>query len=137
MKIKKYLILKEKRNTIASQTGAHTHIMALTLCKLRRIVIHITEGNCHCCSSRESTHMSSHVLCLDDHKIFFFGFSVHVGKSCFNYSYNSGGEKQSVTDTNSVCSCFYGYMQILVSKKMSKVQLGCLLIQRINKNWRF
>lgn len=65
--------------------------------------------------------MSSHVLCLDDHKIFFFGFSVHVGKSCFNYSYdNGGGEKQSGTDTNSVCSCFHGYMQILVYRRCQR-----------------
>lgn len=92
--------------------------MALTLCKLRRIVIHITQGNCHCCSSRESTHMSSHVLCLDDHKIFFFGFSVHVGKSCFNYSYNNGGGNNQVQTEIQCAAVSMGICKYWYTKKV-------------------
>jgi len=82
--------------------------------------------------------MSSHVLCLDDHKVFFFGFSVHVGKSCFNYSYNNGGGGKSGTDPNVVLQLFlWIYINISIRIEQLKVQLSCLLVPSIKKNLRF
>lgn len=83
------LSLGKKINSTRSSVQCNMHSAGntketLTLCKLWRIVIDISESNCHGRGPREAAHMPAHIFCLDDNKVLLFGFSVHVWKSSFN-----------------------------------------------------
>lgn len=54
----------------------------LTLWEARRIVINVCDHNGDCGGSRETTHLSCHVCCLDDQLITILCFTVQICHRC-------------------------------------------------------
>lgn len=77
----------KERKTKKERTFTAGRINYLTLSELWRVVIDISQGDFNLSGTRQTAHVSTHVLGLDDDIIFLPGLPVHVGKSCSNDSY--------------------------------------------------